>query len=309
MKLSLEFFDNILAPLFKDPRIAVMVTFFLVFYGGLAGPKLPPFVMALFESPVFRIFILSLIVYRGNKNPMIALLVAVGFTLVMDTINKKKLFEKFTKIEGYGNTPNSNYDHLETFADNEEDPCLQTDEYKRLDEAYNSSFSLADKEAREAYLKQCYESQNQVELDANNMEVTADDLEIDDSEEAAIGNCQKPGLPDNEKEDLSTNIQTYASLNAEQSQIIVEDVDRRIKCGQTAILTEEEISDLLPPDVAGSVNLATIIGQLEPVQNTINALREINESDSPVDDELLIMDEFDTQGNYVDDNISQDLGL
>ena len=113
----------------------------------------------------------------------------------------KKLFEKFTKIEGYGDSLDSNYDHLETFA-NEEDPCLQTDEYKRLDEAYNSSFSLADKEAREAYLKQCYESQSQVKADANDMEVTADDLEIDDSEEAAVGNCTKTGLPDNEKEDF-----------------------------------------------------------------------------------------------------------
>ena len=44
MKLSLSMFDNILKLFFEDQRIAVLVTFFLVFYGGLAGPKLPTFV-------------------------------------------------------------------------------------------------------------------------------------------------------------------------------------------------------------------------------------------------------------------------
>ncbi len=98
MKLSLSMFDDILKVFFQDERIAVIVVFFLVFYGGLSGPKLPTFVKALFESPVFRVFILSLIVYKGNKNPTLSVLVAVGFILVMDTLNKQKLFEKFTEV-------------------------------------------------------------------------------------------------------------------------------------------------------------------------------------------------------------------
>ena len=98
MKLSLSMFDDILKVFFQDERIAVIVVFFLVFYGPLSGPKLPTFVKALFESPVFRVFILSLIVYKGNKNPTLSVLVAVGFILVMDTLNKQKLFEKFTEI-------------------------------------------------------------------------------------------------------------------------------------------------------------------------------------------------------------------
>ena len=118
MKLSTEIFDGLLGFLFKDKRVAVIVTFFLVFYGGAAGPKLPKFLIELFESPIFRIFILSLIVYKGNSNPMLAIMVAVGFTLTMDMINKQKLFEKFTSMENFEGIYKDGY---ETFADHDDD--------------------------------------------------------------------------------------------------------------------------------------------------------------------------------------------
>ena len=102
MKLSTEIFNGLLEPLFKNKRVAVIVTFFLVFYGGAAGPKLPSFfIISLFENAVFRVFILSLIVYKGNSNPMLSIMIAVIFTLTMDMINKQKLFEKFTSIENF----------------------------------------------------------------------------------------------------------------------------------------------------------------------------------------------------------------
>ncbi len=102
MKLSTEIFNGLLEPLFKNKRMAVIVTFFLVFYGGAAGPKLPSFIIELFENPIFRVFILSLIVYKGNSNPMLSIMIAVFFTLMMDMINKQRLFEKFTRIERFG---------------------------------------------------------------------------------------------------------------------------------------------------------------------------------------------------------------
>jgi|SaaInlStandDraft_5_1057022.scaffolds.fasta_scaffold00392_3 hypothetical protein len=98
MKLSTEIFNGLLEPLFKNQRVAVMITFFLVFYGGASGPKLPSFIIELFENPIFRVFILSLIVYKGNSNPTLSIMIAVVFTLMMDMINKQKLFEKFTTI-------------------------------------------------------------------------------------------------------------------------------------------------------------------------------------------------------------------
>tara|TARA_E500000178_G_C16998013_1_gene744210 strand:+ start:204 stop:950 length:747 start_codon:yes stop_codon:yes gene_type:complete len=93
--------------------LAPFTIMFLVFYGGLASPKLPKLIKNLFMLPIFRIFILSLIVYKGNKNPTLSLVVAIGFVLIMDKlkkeetfsntinhINKQKIKEEFAYITG-----------------------------------------------------------------------------------------------------------------------------------------------------------------------------------------------------------------
>jgi hypothetical protein len=88
--------------------IAPLTIMFLLFYGGFSKPALPIFILELFKLPIFRILILSLIVHKGNSNPTLSIMVAIGFVLVMDKLRKnetfnntkkflrkKKLFEKF----------------------------------------------------------------------------------------------------------------------------------------------------------------------------------------------------------------------
>lgn len=77
-------FKNTLAP------FTIMI---LVFYGGIAAPKLPKFILKLFKMPIFRILILSLIVYKGNSNPTLSIIVAIGFVLIMDKLRKKETFD------------------------------------------------------------------------------------------------------------------------------------------------------------------------------------------------------------------------
>ena len=102
---DLKFINSFLEYPYKFKNtLAPMLIFFLVFYGGNAGPKLPQFIVSLFQNPVFRIFVLSLIVYKGNKNPALAILIAVGFTLIMDRINKQNFKENFSvQIENFTN--------------------------------------------------------------------------------------------------------------------------------------------------------------------------------------------------------------
>ena len=60
---------------------------FLLLYGGNANPKLPNFVDKLFNYAVFRIFILSIIVYKGNSNALHCILISilfVYFTMLSD---------------------------------------------------------------------------------------------------------------------------------------------------------------------------------------------------------------------------------
>lgn len=84
--------------LFKDKRMSVILVFFLIFYGSTASPKLPDFIVKLFNNSIFRIFVLSLIVYKGNNNPSLSLLIAFSFVIIMDCINKRKFTEEMKDI-------------------------------------------------------------------------------------------------------------------------------------------------------------------------------------------------------------------
>lgn len=68
--------------------VAGMVRVFLILYAGLVAPKLPSGLAKLFQNAAFKVLVLFLVVYVGMKDPTVALLVAVGFTVSMVTLNK-----------------------------------------------------------------------------------------------------------------------------------------------------------------------------------------------------------------------------
>ena len=74
--------------LLENKYIAGGVKLFLVLYAGLIAPKLPAFIAKLLKNPVVKLTILLLIIYTGTKDPMMSLLIAVGFTVSMLTLNK-----------------------------------------------------------------------------------------------------------------------------------------------------------------------------------------------------------------------------
>lgn len=58
------------------------------------GPKLPLFIYNLFDNVIFRIIILFLIFVSGNKNPSVAILIAISYVLTLDYINFQQLRDK-----------------------------------------------------------------------------------------------------------------------------------------------------------------------------------------------------------------------
>jgi hypothetical protein len=94
----MQIVDKTMSDLFSNSYSSAIITLFLVLYGGLAAPKLPSFVADLFENPVFRIIVLSLIVYKGQRDPAMALMIGIGFTVTLNMINKQKFFENMTSI-------------------------------------------------------------------------------------------------------------------------------------------------------------------------------------------------------------------
>ena len=90
-----EEFNNIvnknLGWMHNNKYVVPVLSLFLVLYVALARPKLPNFVAKLFENPVFRFLIISYIMYRGNDDPQLSLMIAAAFLITMHMINKQRV--------------------------------------------------------------------------------------------------------------------------------------------------------------------------------------------------------------------------
>ena len=91
MQQVLALLDPVLAHL-ENPYVATFLSLFLAMYGGLAAPQLPSNIAAVFNTDVGRMVVLFLIVFMSVRNPTLALLTAVGFTLSLQVLNQHKLF-------------------------------------------------------------------------------------------------------------------------------------------------------------------------------------------------------------------------
>ena len=91
MQQVLALLDPVLAHL-ENPYVATFLSLFLAMYGGLAAPQLPASIAAVFNNDVGRLVVLFLIVFMSVRNPTLAVLTAVGFTLSLQVLNQHKLF-------------------------------------------------------------------------------------------------------------------------------------------------------------------------------------------------------------------------
>lgn len=80
---SLSFLDN--------EYVSGALTIFLIVYASYAAPRLPPYILRLFDNPLFKLLIFFLIVYSAKKNPTIAIIAAVGLMVTIHALNKLKL--------------------------------------------------------------------------------------------------------------------------------------------------------------------------------------------------------------------------
>jgi hypothetical protein len=94
--------------LLENKYIAGGVKLFLILYAALIAPKLPAFIAKLLKNPIVKLTILFLIIYTGIKDPMMSLLIAVGFTVSMLTLNKLETVGNLNElIDGAIDVPQS----------------------------------------------------------------------------------------------------------------------------------------------------------------------------------------------------------
>lgn len=87
--------------LMLNPYFATILTIILTVYAALASPKLPNFLKKLFDNTIFKIFIISFIAYRANKNPQLSILIAICFVITLNYLAQKETKETFEQIERF----------------------------------------------------------------------------------------------------------------------------------------------------------------------------------------------------------------
>ena len=92
MNSVLKVADSYLSVLHTNVYVSGVVTLFLVLYGALAAPALPPIAARMFENQLFKFMILALVLVVRNYNPTMAMLIAVGFVISMQTLSKYRIF-------------------------------------------------------------------------------------------------------------------------------------------------------------------------------------------------------------------------
>ncbi len=81
--------------LHQNKYVSTTLSLFLAMYAALARPAFPPVLKKLFDNPVFRILILSLVVYSSHKDPQLAIMVAVAFTVTLNLLSEQEVKESF----------------------------------------------------------------------------------------------------------------------------------------------------------------------------------------------------------------------
>ena len=79
----------------SNPYLYGIIILALTMYGPRLSPALPSPIKKIFNSPIFRILVLTLVIYLTNKDLSMALIISIGFVLVVSLSSSLETFEYF----------------------------------------------------------------------------------------------------------------------------------------------------------------------------------------------------------------------
>lgn len=98
---------NLNLSVLNNEYVFLVVVSLLALYGANARVELPDFVRNLFENCIFRVVFLSLLlIYKFDKAPQVATIVAIVFVLTMHHMNQMEARENFQHIEEFQSSIN-----------------------------------------------------------------------------------------------------------------------------------------------------------------------------------------------------------
>jgi len=86
---------NLLNTLMDNPLVIGLIAIAVTVYGPRLSPKLPAFITNAFNSSLFRFGVLLLIVFIGNRDIRVSMVLAILFMILLSVVNHQNLKEDF----------------------------------------------------------------------------------------------------------------------------------------------------------------------------------------------------------------------
>ena len=96
-----------LTDLLDNKYVKTGITIMLGLYAALLGPELPKSVRDLFENSIFKMIVLFFVVVRGNKDPQMALMIAIAYVLTLEYLQKQDVIQGFASVSLLENMENN----------------------------------------------------------------------------------------------------------------------------------------------------------------------------------------------------------
>jgi hypothetical protein len=90
--------DNFLGKTVGNVYVQTFLMVFFIVYGTFIAPKLPPFLAFLFANPLFKALVMFAILILWNYTPQVAILVAIGLLLSLQTLQKYQLYNTVQNV-------------------------------------------------------------------------------------------------------------------------------------------------------------------------------------------------------------------
>ena len=97
----MEDFDNIVGKYttwLDNPYVAGALTVFLIVYAGAAAPKLPSWIVKMFDYTLVKLALFFLIVFISRKNATIAIVAAIALMVSIMVLNRLKFDQEMMSV-------------------------------------------------------------------------------------------------------------------------------------------------------------------------------------------------------------------
>lgn len=96
----LQLVDSKLSAVLSNPYIMAILKLTLAIYGGQLAPKLPVGISDLLQKSYVKIFALFLIVYLGNRDLQLAIMLSIIYVVGVNLAAGRSLMESFSQFSG-----------------------------------------------------------------------------------------------------------------------------------------------------------------------------------------------------------------